>query len=90
MHRRHRKTLEAIFAKPPPANVRWRAVEALITALGGEVLHLRGSVAAFLLGDRRGVFHRPHPSPEAKRGQLRRVRRFLEHAGVDGPQGEDP
>ncbi len=33
--------------------------------------------------------HRPHPSPEAKRGQLRRVRRFLEHAGIDHPPGDE-
>ncbi len=85
MNRRHRKTLVAIFAKPPPANARWQAVEALITTLGGEVLQLRGSVVAFILGERRGVFHRPHPTPEAKRGQLRRIRRFLEHAGVADP-----
>ncbi len=60
-----------------------------MTALGGEVLNLRGSVLAFILEDRRGVFHHPHPSPEAKRGQLRRVRRFLEHAGIGDPLGDE-
>lgn len=89
MGRKHLKTLTAIFSQPPPSTVKWKAVEALIVALGGEVIQMSGSVVAFLLNDRRGVFHRPHPSPEAKRGQLRRVRRFLENAGIR-PQGEEP
>ncbi len=87
MNRKHRRTLEAIFSQPPPSDVRWQDVETLISALGGEVLHMGGSVVAFTLHGRRGVFHRPHPSPEAKRGQLRRVRRFLGNAGVARPAG---
>ena len=89
MNRRHRKTLEAIFSTPLPNDLKWKAVESLILALGGQVLRMKGSVVAFLLGGRRGVFHRPHPSPEARRGQLRRIRRFLEHAGITYPAGED-
>ena len=84
---KHRKTLAAVFSRPPPANIKWKAIEALVEALGGEVLQMGGSVVAFVLHDRRGVFHRPHPSPEAKRGQLRRVRRFLENAGIQ-PEGD--
>ena len=90
MNRKHRQTLAAIFSRPPPANLRWARIETLVRALGGEVLHMGGSVVAFVLNDRRGVFHRPHPEPEALRGQLRRVRRFLENAGVKPPQGDPP
>ncbi len=54
MNRKHRKTLEAIFSQPPPSDVRWQDVETLISALGGEVLHMRGSVVAFTLHGRRG------------------------------------
>ncbi len=33
----HRKTLEAIFARPERADIAWRDVESLLVALGAEV-----------------------------------------------------
>jgi len=79
---RHQATLEAVFESPPPANLRWSAVESLFEALGAEITEGQGSRVRVRLRRRVGVFHRPHPRPEAGRGILRSVRRFLESAGV--------
>jgi hypothetical protein len=35
MNNRQRKTLEAIFRKPTPAGIEWRAVASLVKAIGG-------------------------------------------------------
>lgn len=82
MNSQHRKTLAAIFAQPVPANLEWRRVEALFTALGAEMAEGSGSRVAFVLNDRRADFHRPHPGKEAKRYQVKAAREFLEAAGV--------
>lgn len=38
MNRTHRRTLEAIFSTPVPANLEWRKIEALLVALGAETV----------------------------------------------------
>jgi len=40
---KHERILAAIFADPLSAKVKWWDVEALLVALGGEVLEGRGS-----------------------------------------------
>ena len=82
MDRKHRKTLEAIFEKPERANIAWRDIEALFTALGAEISEGSGSRVRVALKDVRAVFHRPHPRKETNRGAVKSVRRFLEAAGV--------
>ena len=82
MHNKHRKTLAAIFTDPVPARIRWRDVETLFRALGGEVMEGRGSRVTIFLGDAKATFHRPHPQPETDKGAVRAVRRFLLQAGV--------
>ena len=63
MTRKHRKTLELIFAHPPSVKVKWRDIEALLRALGAEVAEREGSrVGVRLFGERR-VFHRPTRRP---------------------------
>jgi len=81
--RKHRKTLEAIFEKPERANIAWRDIEALFTALGAEVTEGSGSRVRVALKDVRAVFHRPHPRKETNKGAVKSVRRFLEAAGVE-------
>jgi hypothetical protein len=76
--RKHRKTLEAIFEKPEPAHIAWRDVEALFIALGAEISERSSSRVRVALKDVRAVFHRP----EANKGAVKSVRRFLEAAGV--------
>lgn len=79
----HRKTLQAIFAKPVSATLEWRRIEALFSALGAQKDEGRGSShVTFFLNGARGDFHRPHPQKEAHRYQVRDARAFLERAGV--------
>lgn len=83
VNRKHRKTLEAVFKKPVPANIQWKDIEALIPALGGEIEEGRaGSRIGVFLNGKVTVFHRPHPQKEADRGAVRNLRDFLESAGV--------
>ena len=82
MDRKHRKTLEAIFEKPERANIAWRDIEALFTALGAEISEGSGSRVRVALKDVRAVFHRPHARKETNKGAVKSVRRFLEAAGV--------
>jgi hypothetical protein len=83
MNREHRRTLEAVFAKPVPANLEWRKIEALLVALGANIVEGAGSRVAFVLNGKRADFHRPHPGKEARRYQVRALREFLEMAGVE-------
>lgn len=82
MNKRHRRTINAIFAQPISGNIKWRDVEALFNALEAVINEQEGSRAAVLLNDRVAVFHRPHPSPNMDKGAVKDLRRFLERAGV--------
>jgi hypothetical protein len=82
MHSKHRKTLEAVFKKPIPADIEWHDIEGLLAALGGELSEGSGSRLRVKLNGVRAVFHRPHPQKTTDRGAVNGVRRFLENAGV--------
>lgn len=82
MNAKHRRTLEAIFARPVPSGIRWTDIEALLVAAGAESSEGRGSRVRFLLNGAEAVFHRPHPEPETDKGAVAAVRRFLESAGI--------
>lgn len=79
---KHRKTLEAILAKPTTATLEWARIEALFRAIGCETIEGRGSRVRFVYGDRIATFHRPHPAKEAKPYQVEDARAFLESIGV--------
>lgn len=81
MKRKQRRTLEAIFSRPTPANIQWRDIEALFLELGAEISEREGSrVGVVLFGEVR-VFHRPHPSPDTDRGAVASIRHWLELHG---------
>jgi hypothetical protein len=80
---RHRLTLEKLFRRPPPSDVAWRDVVALILALGGEVRAGSGSVRAVALRGRDLVVHEPHPRGDLPRGMVVRIRRFLVELGEE-------
>lgn len=82
MNKRHRKTLNDLFAQPISGNIKWRDVEALLQALGAVLSERAGSRVAVSLRDSVAVFHRPHPSPNMDKGAVRDLRRFLENVGV--------
>ena len=82
MKRKHKKTLEAVYARPVSGNVHWRDIEALFVELGAEISEREGSrVAVVLFGEVR-VFHRPHPSPSTDKGALSSIRKWLKQHGV--------
>lgn len=78
MKRKHRRTLEAIFARPVSGNIKWQEVEALFVALGAEVSERSGSRVAVFLFNEVKVFHRPHPSPDVDKGAIASIRKWLE------------
>lgn len=82
MNRTHQRTLAAIYSNPVPATLEWRKIEALLVALGAQVVEGSGSRVAFVLHGKRADFHRPHPGKEAKRYQVRAVREFLESVEI--------
>ena len=83
MNKRQRATLEAVFAKPVPQDIRWAEIESLVRALGGTVQQREGSRVALEVNGVRAVFHRPHPRPETDRNTVRDVRDFLDRSGID-------
>lgn len=76
MNKTHRKTLNAIFAKPLSSDIKWRDVESLMKSLGAVISERSGSRVAILLNDRVAVFHRPHPKPNLDKGAVKDLRRF--------------
>jgi hypothetical protein len=82
MNKKQQATLNAIFARPTKADIRWQAIESLIRALGGEVNERAGSRVVASLNGVTAVFHRPHPRPETEKGAVDAVRLFLTNAGV--------
>jgi len=85
--KKHRQTIDAIFAKPDRANILWDDIEDLFIGLGAKVSYGSGSMVRVILNDVVAVFHRPHPQKETFKSALRRVRRYLIEAGV-GPDAE--
>ena len=83
MNKRQRDTLEAVFTKPVPQDIRWAEIESLARALGGTVQQREGSRVALEVNGVRAVFHRPHPRPEPDRNTIRDLRDFLDRAGID-------
>lgn len=82
MNSKQRKTLEAIFSSPIPANIEWKKIESLFLALGATIIEGSGSRVSFILNDEKADFHRPHPGKEAKRYQVKNAQKILTQAGV--------
>jgi hypothetical protein len=81
MNTRHRKTLRAIFTKPTSPSIVFSDIEALIVALGGEVIEREGSRVKIILREEQWRCHRLHPGKEAKRYQVEEARELLERTG---------
>jgi hypothetical protein len=82
MKRIHCSTLEQIFARPVSGTIHWPDIEALFVALGAEVSEREGPRISVVFFDKVRVFHRPHPSPEADKGAVASVRKWLDANGV--------
>lgn len=83
MNAKQARTLEAIFARPVPSDLRWSDIESLLVALGAERSEGRGSRVRFLLNGAEAVFHRPHPKPETNKGAVASAREFLKLVGIE-------
>ncbi len=80
--RKQQKTLDLVFSRPVRGNIKWRDVEALFRALGGELIEREGSrVEVFLFGEVR-IFHRPHPSPDTDKGAVASIREWFKRNEV--------
>ena len=78
---KQRKTLTAVFRDPVSGTIEWAALEGLLIAAGARVIEGRGSRVRFEKDGEVETFHRPHPTKEAKRYQIRAARAFLERMG---------
>jgi len=76
------RTLQSIFSKPTPVNLKFADIESLVKALGGEVVEREGSRVRILLRGEEWRCHRPHPGKEAKRYQVEEARELLERVGI--------
>ncbi|MER9236182.1 type II toxin-antitoxin system HicA family toxin [Mesorhizobium sp. M0622] len=74
--------LRAIFTDPVSGSIEWIAIETLLVAVGCQVIEGNGSRVRFVFNREVETFHRPHPSKEAKRYQVRDARQFLSRIGV--------
>ena len=77
MKTKHRRILEAIFAKPTRAGIVFSDIEALVTALDGKVREGEGSRVVFEIKGNRRYLHRPHPGKEAKKYQVEELREWF-------------
>ena len=82
MNTKHRKTLQAIFARPTSPSVVFADIEALVVALGGTVAEREGSRVRVVLQGEQWRCHRRHPGKEAKRYQVEELRELLERLGI--------
>ena len=82
MNSTHRKTLSVIFTDPVSGTLEWRRIEALLVAIGCNVIEGNGSRVRFEKYGIVAAFHRPHPVKEAKPYQVKDARRFLDDLGV--------
>ena len=83
MRRKHRRTLENMFKRPTPANIRWHDIVALLNAAGVEVSQRSGSRVGLKRGRERMVVHRPHPEPETGKKTVRDIAKFLKVIGIE-------
>ena len=81
MNNKQRKTLAAVFADPVSGTIEWAAIENLLLAAGARLIEGRGSRVRFEKDGEVETFHRPHPTREAKRYQVRAARAFLQRIG---------
>ncbi len=77
MNNKHRKTLDKIFSDPIAGNLPWNHIEALLVAVGCNVVEGSGSSVTFEKDGRRAYFHRPHPQREALKYRVKVACEFL-------------
>ena len=82
IRRKHLRTLERVFTRPTPSDIRWADIESVLEAVGVEVSERTGARLLVKKGTERIVVHRPHPSPPTGRATVRNIAMFLRQIGV--------
>jgi hypothetical protein len=82
MKSKHRRTLERIFERPTPSDIRWNDIESMLRAVGVGISERAGSRVLLKMGPERIVIHRPHPSTQTGRATVRSLAMFLRAIGV--------
>lgn len=82
MNNKNTKVLKSIFENPVKANILWSDIEKMMEDLGAKVREGKGSAGVFVFKGSIFPFHRPHPQKEAKRYQVRLLRKFLTQHGI--------
>ncbi|MEO1134010.1 MAG: type II toxin-antitoxin system HicA family toxin [Cyanobacteria bacterium J06639_1] len=82
MNSKQTRTLESIFTDPIKSDIKWKDIESLFEALGGEIEERSGSRVSFVIDGLSKTFHRPHPSPNTKTYAVKAVRNLLMDAGI--------
>ncbi|MBK1613801.1 hypothetical protein CKO44_10000 [Rubrivivax gelatinosus] len=81
MSRHHTTLIRALFHDPPPHNLHWRDVEALLRHVGTSIEPISGARLRVTLNGAEDILHRPH-GDEVDRQSVLHVRAFLGRAGV--------
>jgi hypothetical protein len=79
---KQKRTLESLFSRPIPADIKWTEIESFLIALSAELNGGSGSHIRVELNGKRAVFHRPHPQNNLDKGAVRTICQFLDNAGV--------
>ncbi|CAM3870671.1 type II toxin-antitoxin system HicA family toxin [Roseateles saccharophilus] len=76
---KHDKTIEKLLRRPPPADLRWADMAALLVSMGFQEVQGSGSRCRFFhAGSQRVIsLHKPHPQPEMDKAAVAQVRDFL-------------
>ena len=82
LRNRRRRTLNRIFARPTPPDIRWDEAVSLLRALDVEITEAAGSRVRLRSDGKQKVLHRPHPKPYLSRGAVRDIVDFLNEVGV--------
>lgn len=80
---KQKKALERLCATPPPADIKWSELKALLEHLGYEMLKNAGSRRKFYHKEKNALIscHEPHPSPDVDKGCVADV---VEHLRANG------
>ncbi len=82
MRAKHQRTLESLFKKPTPADIRWPDIVSMLKAVDIEISQRSGSRVLLKKGVERIVIHRPHPETGTGRATVCDIAAFLEAIGV--------
>lgn len=82
---KHDRTLKALCVTPIRLNIAWGDLLGLLGHLGAAVSPGGGSMYTIRLNGLTIVLHAPHPGREIPAAMVRRVRQFLDDAGVEHP-----